>query len=115
MNIKDLSLWLGVMLVVLLAFFGSYYYDFSGPIKALIWIGWFVLTAVLVFFTSQGKELFAFAKEAQIELQKVVWPSRQETIQTTSIVMVMVTVTGFILWGIDSGMMWIIGKLTRLG
>ncbi len=115
MNMKDYTLWLGVVLVVILAFFGAYYFDFSGPIKALIWISWFVLTALLVFFTTQGKELFAFAKEAKIELQKVVWPTRQETIQTTSIVMVMVGVTGFVLWGIDSGMMWIIGKLTRLG
>ena len=55
--------------------------------------------------------MFEFAKEAKIELRKVVWPTRQETIQTTSIVMVMVAVTGFILWGIDSGMMWIIAKI----
>ena len=56
-----------------------------------------------------------FAKEAKLELQKVVWPTRQETIQTTSIVMVMVAITGFVLWGIDSGMLWAIGKITHLG
>ena len=53
--------------------------------------------------------------EAKAELLKVVWPTRQETIQTTSIVMIMVAVTGFILWGIDSGMMWVIAKITHLG
>lgn len=115
MNLKEISLWIGVALVAILAFFGTYYYNFTGPIKALIWLGWFILTALLVFFTIQGKKIFEFAKEAKIELQKVVWPTRQETIQTTSIVMIMVAVTGFVLWGIDSGMMWIIAKLTRLG
>ncbi|CDZ78106.1 Preprotein translocase subunit SecE [Legionella massiliensis] len=115
MNVKDIILWIGTALVTALAFFGTYHYDFSGPIEALIWIGWFVLTALLAFFTTQGRQAFEFAKEAKIELQKVVWPTRQETVQTTSIVMIMVTVTGFVLWGIDSGMMWIIAKITRLG
>lgn len=115
MNFKEIVLWFGIGLITILAFFGTYYFDFSAPIKVLIWIGWFVLVALLGFFTSKGKEVFAFAKEAKIELQKVVWPSRQETIQTTSIVMVMVAVTGFVLWGIDSGMMWVIAKLTHLG
>lgn len=115
MNFKDLTLWVGIVLVTILAFSGTYYYKFTGPIEALIWICWFVLTLLLAFFTNSGRKVFEFAKEAKIELQKVVWPSRQETVQTTSIVMVMVAVTGFVLWGIDTGMMWIIAKLTRLG
>ena len=64
----------------------------------------------MVYFKSVQK-----IKEAKIELQKVVWPTRQEAVQTTSIVMVMVTITGFVLWGIDSGMLWAIGKITHLG
>ncbi|MBA2651289.1 MAG: preprotein translocase subunit SecE [Tatlockia sp.] len=112
---KEIILWFSIALVTILAFTGTYYYKFSGSIEALIWIGWLVLTMLLAFFTTSGKKVFEFAKEAKIELQKVVWPTRQETVQTTSIVMGMVAVTGFILWGIDSGMMWIIAKLTRLG
>jgi preprotein translocase subunit SecE len=115
MNLKEIILWLGVGLVLVLALFATYYYDFSAPIKALIWILWFVITALLAFFTNPGKKAFEFAKEAKIELQKVAWPTRQETVQTTSIVMIMVAVTGFVLWGLDSGVMWIIAKLTRLG
>ncbi len=115
MNIKNAVLWFLVGLLTVLAFLGTYYYHFSAPVKAIIWLGWLVLTGLLIYFTLQGKKLFAFAKEAKIELQKVVWPTRQETIQTTSIVIVMVAVTGFVLWGIDSGMMWTIAKLTRLG
>jgi len=115
MKLPDLLSWLAIALITVAAFFGTYYYHFPGPIKALIWVGWLVLTLMFGFFTTQGKEVFSFAKEAKLELQKVVWPSRQETIQTTSIVMVMVAITGFILWGIDSGMMWAIGKITHLG
>ena len=32
--------------------------------------------------TSKGQEFIAFAKEAKLEVRKVVWPTRQETVQT---------------------------------
>lgn len=115
LKMKDILSWLGIVLVTVGAFFCTYYYQFTGPIKAVIWIGWFVLTMLLGYMTTKGQEVFHFAQEAKIELLKVVWPTRQETIQTTTIVMVMVTLTGFILWGIDSLMMWVIAKLTHLG
>ena len=115
MKYNELVSWLAMVLITGAAFFGTYYFHFSAPIKALVWIGWLVLTLFFSFFTTKGQQVFSFAKEAKIELQKVVWPTRQETIQTTSIVMIMVTITGFVLWGIDSGMLWAIGKITHLG
>ena len=115
MSFRELLNWLAVAVITIAAFFGTYYFHFSSPIKAVIWIGWFVLTVTLGFFTTKGQEIFLFSKEAKIELQKVVWPNRQETVQTTTIVMAMVAITGFVLWGIDSGMMWAIGKITHLG
>jgi len=115
MKLRELMSWLGIIVVTAAAFLGTYYFNFAGPMKALIWIVWLVLIFLLGFFTKQGQQVFLFAKEAKIEVQKVVWPTRQETIQTTSIVMVMVAVTGFILWLIDSGMLWTIGKITHLG
>ena len=114
-KLKDVILWIAVAVITLAAFFGTYYFNLSTPILAMLWIGWLVLTLGCSFFTDKGQQVFSFAKEAKTELEKVVWPTRQETIQTTSIVMIMVTVTGFVLWGIDSGMMWTIGKITHLG
>ena len=107
--------WLAIVLVTIAAFFSTYYFHLSAPIMALVWIGWLVSILTFGFLTPQGKKVYLFTTEAKIELEKVVWPTRQETIQTTSIVMIMVTVTGFVLWGIDSGMMWAIAKITHLG
>jgi preprotein translocase subunit SecE len=115
LNLLELSAWLGLVLITVAAFFGTYYGDFSTPIISIVWIGWFVTALILVYFTAKGKQCFEFAKDAKLELEKVVWPSRQEATQTTFIVMIMVTLTGFVLWGIDSGMMWAIGKITQLG
>jgi preprotein translocase subunit SecE len=114
-NKQDVLLWVCVVVVTLAAFWGTYTFHFAGPIKALVWLGWFVSTIALGFFTQKGQQVFGFATEAKIELQKVVWPTRQETVQTTSIVMIMVVITGFLLWGVDVGMMWTIGKITHLG
>ena len=111
---KDVVLWLGVAVLTVAAFIGTYSFHFTTPIIALVWIGWIVGAFGVAFFTQQGQAVVAFAKEAKLELEKVVWPSRQETTQTTFIVMTMVTVAGFVLWGIDSCMMWAIGKLTHL-
>ncbi|QRN04851.1 preprotein translocase subunit SecE [Legionella sp. MW5194] len=112
---KEAILWLGILSLTAGAFFVTYYYSYSAPVKIIIWIGWLVGCAILAFFTNKGQQVFEFANEAKVELQKVVWPSRQETVQTTSIVMIMVAVTGFILWGVDSAMMWVIAKITHLG
>lgn len=115
LKFSEMLAWLAVAVITAASFFGTYYFHFTGPILALVWIGWLVLTLTFGFFTPHGKQVYLFAIEAKVELEKVVWPTRQETIQTTSIVMIMVTVTGFVLWGIDSGMMWAIGKITHLG
>jgi preprotein translocase SecE subunit len=53
-----------------------------------------------------------FLKEIRNELSKIVWPSRQETLQITLIVMFMVLITGLFLWGVDSMVLWLIGELT---
>jgi preprotein translocase subunit SecE len=112
---KEASLWFGLVIITALAFLCTYYLKFTTPIKIIVWIIWFILFTLIGYFTDKGQAVLSFALEAKTELIKVVWPTRQETIQTTSIVMIMVAVTGFILWAIDMGMMWAIGKITHLG
>ena len=64
--------------------------------------------------TSKGQEFIAFAKEAKLEVRKVVWPTRQETVQTTFIVMIATVITALILWGLDGALFRIVGFLTGL-
>jgi len=61
--------------------------------------------------SNPGKRAWNFAVAARAELRKVVWPSRQETIQTTLIVFVMVLVVALILWGFDSLLAYILRTL----
>jgi len=114
-NWKETSLWLAMLLLTAATYFATTHFKFSSPVKIIVWIVWLLVFAGIGYFTAKGQQVLAFAMEARTELLKVVWPTRQETIQTTSIVMIMVATTGFILWGIDTIMMWVIAKITHLG
>jgi preprotein translocase subunit SecE len=77
--------------------------------------GWIILLIVmlgLTLLTSQGKRVHKFSKEARAEMRKVHWPTRQETIQTTLLVVAMVVLVGLVLWGIDAFFMWAVNLLT---
>lgn len=74
-----------------------------------------VLAAIIAFIAAQtekGRQALVFLNEAKVELRKVVWPTRQETVQTTLIVVAMVIVVAFFLWGVDSILLWLIGLVT---
>ena len=56
----------------------------------------------------QGKRFIAFAKESRVEIRKVVWPTRQETQQTTLVVVAIVLIAALILWALDSLLGWLV-------
>jgi preprotein translocase subunit SecE len=58
--------------------------------------------------TTKGKQFSTLVSEAKTEMRKVVWPTRQELIQTTFMVVVFVLVVALILWGVDSLVGWVI-------
>ncbi len=73
-----------------------------------IWLRWIIVLAALVagalvsLQSYQGKEFWGFVQSSRIELRKVVWPNRQETMQVTIVVFVMIIVLGFFFWGVDT-------------
>ncbi len=90
-------------------------YHFMQTVVAIRLIGWLVLGILVLSiaaFTRQGYRARGFLQEAKVELRKVVWPTRQETLQTTLIVAVIVVVMGLLLWGCDSFLLWLMGWLT---
>ncbi len=61
--------------------------------------------------TVKGLQFANLIKEARIEIRKVVWPSHQETLQTTLLVLVVVLVAAFVLWLLDSGLGWLASRI----
>ena len=73
-----------------------------------IWLRWIIVLAALVagalvsLQSHQGRSFWGFVQSSRIELRKVVWPNRQETMQVTLVVFVMIVVLGLFFWGVDT-------------
>ena len=63
------------------------------------------------FFRNKGRRSLAFFKDARIEVRKVVWPTRQEAMQTTVAVLFMVVLVAIMLWLFDMFLGWGVSKL----
>ncbi|WP_430392453.1 preprotein translocase subunit SecE [Dyella sp. 20L07] len=60
-----------------------------------------VISLAIGAFTAPGRRVRTFLGESQFELRKVVWPTRDETLKTTGIIMVVVVVLSLLLGLID--------------
>jgi preprotein translocase subunit SecE len=105
----DTLKWLVVLTLVSVGVVGNYYYSAESLLyRTLVLL---VLAAVAGWFavqTIKGRAFATLVAEARVEIRKVVWPTRQELIQTTMIVIVFVLVVALILWGVDSLIGWIV-------
>ena len=108
---------LAVAAVLLVA--GIYgFYHFAAYSTLLRVVGLLVISGVaaaVALQTDQGRRLWQFAGDSRNEVRKVVWPTRQETMQTTLVVIVMVLILGIILWLFDMMLMGILRFLTGQG
>lgn len=105
--------WLVALILVLAGLFGNHYYsEVSMPLRTLGWLALLALAALVASRTEKGKWTVEFMGESRAELRKVVWPTREETMQTTMVVGVMVVVLALVLWGMDGILVSLIGWLT---
>ena len=69
------------------------------------------LGAAVAWLSAPGKQFLGFAFESWIEVKKVVWPTRKETIQTTAAVFAFVLVMAVFLWISDKTLEWVLYDL----
>lgn len=115
-NKLDVFLWTSTIILVVLGIVADRYY--SDIVLSLRLTGWIILSCIIVFLllkTEKGKQFWRFAKEAKMEMRKVVWPTRQETTRTTLLVAGLVLIAALLMWGIDSILLVFIGWLTGQG
>jgi len=62
--------------------------------------------------TASGARALTFLRSAMVEVRKVVWPTRKETMQTTLVILAMVTVMGLLMWGFDAFLAMMVRVLT---
>jgi preprotein translocase subunit SecE len=101
--------WLVVTALVAVAVVGnSYFADQSLLYRVLGIVALAAVAGYVALQTAKGASFWSLVKGARTEIRKVVWPTRQETVQTTMIVVAFVLVVALILWGLDSFLGWLV-------
>ena len=112
----DTLLW-SVAVVIVVAAMVAFYW-FAEALLAVRVVGLLAAVAVAVAIAARtrlGAEVLGYLRDSRVELRKVVWPMRQETLQTTLAVFLMVTVMGIFLWLLDMLLLWGVRVLTGQG
>jgi preprotein translocase subunit SecE len=120
MNIKseekqyrlDYAKWAIVIMLVALAVVGNSHFS-ALPLyqRALALIALSCVALFVAYNTEKGAALWELVQGSIIELRKVVWPTKQETNQTTLIVVIVVVVMSIILWLLDTFIGFLASKI----
>ena len=109
----DIAKLVVVIMLLVAGVFGFYSFADQPLWVRLIGLLAMVGVAVLVALqTAVGRAVWQFAADSRTEVRKVVWPTRQETLQTLLIITIAVLLTALFLWLVDSLLFAIVRYLT---
>jgi preprotein translocase subunit SecE len=115
-SMMDTALLLASVAILVGSIFAYYYYaDQSILLRSLGVLVAFVLAVWIALQSAQGKTLWGFIQGSRVELRKVVWPTREETLQTTLIVLVFAAIMGTFFWLLDLFLLWFTRFITGQG
>jgi len=98
----DIAKYALALLLVAGGVFAFYWFaQWPTAMRALVVAAGVLLGAAVFALTTKGIQTREFLSEARFELRKVVWPTRQEAMRTTWVVMIAVVILSLILAGFD--------------
>jgi preprotein translocase subunit SecE len=100
------------VLVLIAGIVGFHYFDDKSQLLRVLGMLAVVVVAFFIAASSEpGRRGLDFVKDARVEVRKVVWPTRQETLQTTIAVLFMVVLVAIMLWLFDMFLGWGVSNL----
>ncbi|VXB90907.1 Protein translocase subunit SecE [Luteimonas sp. 9C] len=111
----DLAKYAAAIVLVAAGVFAFYWFQaqLATPVRSII-VALCVVGAAAVFLTTdKGHRTRDFFSETRFEMRKVVWPTRQEAIRLTWIVIIAVAIISLILAGFDQIIQWLIRLILR--
>ncbi|MEN9805785.1 MAG: preprotein translocase subunit SecE [Pseudomonadota bacterium] len=104
--------WLAVALLVGAGVVGNWYFQDQSLLYRVLAL--IVLAGAAVAVAGQtvsGRSAWQLMKDARAEIRRVVWPKREETVQTTGIVLLLVIIFGLLLWLLDTLLGWFVSAV----
>ncbi|MDX1496960.1 MAG: preprotein translocase subunit SecE [Salinisphaeraceae bacterium] len=103
---------------VLVASIAGFYYlegQFHPVLRTLGMLAGGVVAVFIGLQTAMGKTAFGYIQGSRVELRRVVWPSRKETLQATLMILGVVLILAMFLWGLDAILVWAMQIFTGRG
>ncbi len=110
----DTPLLIAALALLLGGMFAFYYFDpqLAKILRLAMLLGGVGASVFLVSRTAAGGTIADYLRGANVERKKVVWPTRQESLQTTLVIAVFVVLLALIMWGLDSLLLLGVQQLT---
>lgn len=110
----DSPLLAAAVLLIVGGTFAYYYLDstFAIGIRLAILVAAVAVALALGYQTQLGKGVWATILGSRVELRKVVWPSRQQSVQLTLMVAVVVLLTALFMWLVDTFLLFAVKFIT---
>lgn len=108
----NLLLWILATFLISSGIGGHYYFvDHSFLLRI---VSLLVISGMALWIASKtngGKIAIKCWQEATVEIKKVVWPTKKETIHSTVAVVAMVFVMAVVLWSLDAILIRVVGRI----
>jgi len=115
-TIVDTAKLLFAVLILVVGLVAYYYFaDASVLLRALGVIVALGVAAAVGLTSIQGQLLWKFIQGSRVELRKVVWPTREEAIQTTLVVLLCALIGGVFFWLLDLFLLFVTSRVTGQG
>jgi preprotein translocase subunit SecE len=108
--------WAIVGILLSAGIIGFYYFaEYSLLMRVISLLAIVGITTYVASTTQKGQSTLSFLKDTNVEVRRVVWPTRDETIKMTGVVILMVVLVAFIIWGVDGILFWLVRLFTGQG
>ena len=109
----DLAKYALAILLVAGGVFAFYWFQGQWPVvlRGMLVVAAIAAAIGVVAVTAKGRQGREFVSESLFELRKVVWPTRQETLRITGVILLVVVIVSLILSAFDLVISWVIRLL----
>lgn len=108
----DILKWVAVAALVVVGVYGNHHFsDQSILYRVIAELALGAVAVMIAFSTAPGREFWVLLKESRVEIRKVIWPTKQETMYTTGIVLLVVLFAGLLMFFLDLFLNWIASSI----